>query len=138
VIHLDCYYWKPGWVETPADEWCAVQAELTAAESWIIDGNYGGTFDVRFSRADTVIVLALSRQHCLSRVLWRALRYRGRAVQADACPERFDLTFFRWVWRYPVDSRPRLDAALERHTDTVRLIELTSPKQVRAFLRAHR
>lgn len=30
---------------------------LTAGESWIIDGNYGGTFDLRFSRADTVIVL---------------------------------------------------------------------------------
>lgn len=79
------------------------------------DGSYGGTFDLRFDRAGTIIVLALSRWHRTSRVLKRALRDRGRDFQADGCPERFDLAFFWWVWRHPADSRPRLDAAIDRH-----------------------
>lgn len=58
VVHLDHHYWKPGWVQTAPHQWWARQAELVAGESWIIDGNYGGTFDVRFPCADTVIVLA--------------------------------------------------------------------------------
>ena len=136
VIHLDSYFWKPGWVESQPEEWRTVQAELASGDSWIIDGNYGGTFDLRFGRADTIIVLALSRWRCTSRVLVRALRDRGRDFQADGCPEHFDLAFFRWVWRYPADSRPRLDAAIDRHRGTARLIELTSPGQVKAFLRA--
>jgi adenylate kinase family enzyme len=61
VIHLDRHFWKPECVETPRHEWREVQRGLLAGETWIVDGNYGATFDVRFSRADTVIVLALPR-----------------------------------------------------------------------------
>jgi len=134
VTHLDRHYWQAGWVETPTDEWRVVQAGLAAGERWIMDGNYGSTFDVRFSRADTVIVLALSRWRCLWRVLWRVVRHRGRDVQAAGCPERFDRAFLRWVWRYRVDSRPRLDAAVARHREALLLIELKSPADVRAYL----
>ena len=94
-----------------------MQGELIAGERWIVDGNYGGTFDVRFARADTVIVLAPGRLACLVGALLRSLQNRGTAIQAPRCPERIDLDLLRWIWRYPVDSRPRLDAALARHGD---------------------
>jgi adenylate kinase family enzyme len=139
VIHLDRHFWKPGWVETAKDEWQDLQRDLTAGETWIVDGNYGGTFDIRFSQADTVIVLSLPRWRCVFRALSRTLRNHGTAVQAAGCNERIDFEFLRWLWRYPIDSRPRLDAALDRHRADLRVIELTSPRQVKAFVdRAHR
>lgn len=136
VVHLDRCYWKPGWVETPREEWAALQAELfnDGDDRWVADGNYGGTFDVRFARADTVIVLALPRLTCLAGALRRSLANRGRAVQAAGCPERVDFRFLRWIWRYENDSRPRLDAALDRHRSHLELIELRSRREVRAFL----
>lgn len=134
VVHLDRHYWKPGWVETPRDEWRALQEELLAGERWIADGNYGATFDIRFARADTVVVLALRRMRCTARALRRTLQHRGHDVQAAGCPERVDITFLRWVWRYPVESRPRLDAALQEHRGRLRVVELTSQTQVRKFL----
>lgn len=115
VVHLDRRYWRPGWVETPREAWAALQAELFSEDRWIADGNYGGTFDVRFARADTVIVLALPRLTCLVAALRRSLRNRGTEVQAAGCPERVDFRFLQWIWRYEKDSRPRLDAALARH-----------------------
>jgi hypothetical protein len=75
VIHLDRHYWKPGWVETPKEEWQELQRVLLAGENWIVDGNYGGTFDVRFSRADTLIVLSLPPWRCVLRALRRTLRH---------------------------------------------------------------
>ena len=134
VTHLDHVFWKPGWVESSKDEFRARQAELVARERWVIDGNYGGTFDVRFARAETVVVLALSRSRCVTRAFLRSLRNRGTPVQAEGCPERIDRAFLKWVWRYPIDSRPRLDAALERHRDHLDVIELTSPAAVAQFL----
>ena len=95
VVHLDRHFWRPGWVETPRDEWRRRQAELFAGDRWIADGNYGGTFDERFSRADTVIVFALPRLTCLAGALKRSTLNHGRAIQADGCPERFQLSFFR-------------------------------------------
>jgi adenylate kinase family enzyme len=133
VVHLDQHFWRPGWVETPRDEWRAVQRDLLGGPRWIADGNYGGTLDVRLERADTVIILALSRWVCTSRVLRHTLRHRGRDVQAEGCPERFELKFVRWVWAYPVSSRRRLDAALARHPH-LRVVELASPRSVRRYL----
>jgi adenylate kinase family enzyme len=134
VVHLDRHFWRPGWTPTPRDEWRAVQAELLAGDAWVVDGNYGATYDVRFQRADTVIVLDLPRLRCIAGALRRSLRHRGRDVQAAGCPERVRLEFLRWIWRYRRDSRPRLDAALARHADGLRIVELRSRREVAAFL----
>lgn len=134
VVHLDHHYWKPGWVETPREEWAAFQDELFSQDRWIADGNYGATFDVRFARADTVIVFALPRLTCVAGALWRSLAHRGTAVQAVGCPERVDVRFLRWIWRYDEDSRPRLDAALARHRRHLDVVELRSRRAGRACL----
>lgn len=135
VIHLDQHYWKPGWIATPSEEWRTAQSDLLGADAWIVDGNYGRTFDVRFAWADTVIVLALPRLRCVTRAMRRHLEHHGHALQAAGCPERLDLEFLRWVWRYPRDSRPLLDAALDRYRAHLRVFELASSTQVDGFLR---
>ena len=134
VVHLDAHYWKPGWNATPPPAWRATQIDLLSGERWIADGNYGATFDIRFARADTVIVLAPPRLVCLAGALRRSLGRHGEAVQAPGCPERLDLEFLRWIWRYRTDSRRRLDAALERHGERLRVVELRSRRQAAAFL----
>lgn len=133
VVHLDQFFWKPDWVETPRDEWRQRQSELFAGDRWIADGNYGGTFDDRFSRADTVIIVARSRLACIASAVGRSARNHGKPVQAEGCPERFQLAFFRWIWNYDRDSRPRLDAALARH-EHLDIVELTSRKAMKEFL----
>ena len=133
VIHLDHHFWKPGWVETPSDEWERIQAELVAPDQWIIDGNYGATFDVRFARADTVVILQPPAPSCIAGALHRSLRHRGKAVQAAECPERVDADFLRWIWRYKRDSRPWMDKALVRHGHLA-VVELRSRRQAQEFL----
>jgi len=133
VVHLDHLYWSPGWVETPSEEWKVVLQGRLSADEWIADGNYAGTFDVRFPKADTIIILAPSRWTCVSRVLRRTLANHGRSVQADGCPERIDLKFLKWVWRYQSDSRPLLDVAIREHGGTSKVIELKTPREVKQF-----
>ncbi len=134
VVHLDRLHWRPGWEETPSDEWAKVVAAVVRDERWIVDGNYGGTFEIRFERADTVIILGLSRWRCTARVLRRTLTNYGREVQATGCPERFDLKFLRWVWQYPARARRDLDVALDRFAGRVEVHELRTPSEVRHFL----
>jgi len=55
VQHLDQLYWRPGWVATPDPQWRSTVAELCGRPAWIIDGNYGGTMDVRLAAADTIV-----------------------------------------------------------------------------------
>jgi adenylate kinase family enzyme len=108
VIHLDVHFWKPGWVETPANEWQAIVERLIARPSWVMDGNYGGTMAVRFQAVDTIIFLDISRWICLWRVFVRLVQDRGRKGSdlPEGCPESVDWEFTKWVWHYPSRERP--------------------------------
>jgi adenylate kinase family enzyme len=116
VIHLDRLYWRAGWVPTPRETWLERQREVLAQEGWIIDGNYGSTMELRPVAADTVIFLDTPRLRCLWRVLKRVASYRSgtRPDMAEGCHERFDLEFLRWVWRHPVEQRPKILELLAR------------------------
>jgi adenylate kinase family enzyme len=138
LFHLDEYYWRPGWVEAPPDDFRVIQSELVAHDRWIIEGNYSNTYDLRFARVDTVIVLSPPRRVCLYRVLKRVAVNWHRDVQAQGCPEHLDISFLHWVWRFPYDARPRLDAAFARYTGRFRVVELSSSAATRKYLRGQR
>jgi adenylate kinase family enzyme len=134
VIHLDENYWNPGWTETPRDEFADIQGALVAQERWIIDGHYAHTLDLRFARADTVIVLAPPRRVCIYRVVKRVMLNWHRDIQAPGCPEHLDLSFLQWLWDFPHTGRPTLAAALRRHEDHLEVVHLTSSASMRRFL----
>jgi len=134
VVHLDEHYWRPGWVETPRDEWVVAQGALVAQERWIIEGNYSNTFDVRFARADTIIVLAFPRRVCIYRALKRVALNWHRDTQAQGCPEHFDVTFLRWLWEFPYNGRPVLDAALQRFDGRLDVVYLRTTAAARRYL----
>jgi adenylate kinase family enzyme len=136
VIHLDKYHWRAGWTEPPKDEWRRRVEELAGGESWIIDGNFGGTMEIRLAKCDTAILLDLPRHVCTWRVIKRVIKYYGRTRPdlAAECPEKIDLSFIKWVWRFPQDTRPVVIERLSRVADSVSIIRLTSAEQVGQFL----
>ena len=135
VVHLDEHFWSPGWVEMPRDRWQEVQRGLFSGDRWIADGNHEGTLDVRLSRADTVIIIARSRWACVAGAVRRRIVNRREPVQAEGCPEHFELSFLRWIWNFDRDSRPQLDAAIARQPHLT-VVELTTRAQMQGFLEA--
>lgn len=134
VVHLDRHFWRPGWVETPRDEWRTRQRALFAGDRWIADGNYSATLEERLPRADTVVLLDLWAWRTVPRVVARSLLHRGEELQADGCPERFDRAFVLWVANYRRRSRPRVLRAIAEHAPSATLHVLRSPAAVRRFL----
>src|SRR5689334_6355712 len=57
LIHLDVYYWKPGWSKPTESEWRDKQRDLLSGRTWIADGNDPESLDLRLERADTVVHL---------------------------------------------------------------------------------
>ena len=137
VIHLDAWYWRAGWNPMSKDEWIRTVDEIAARETWIMDGNYGGTMDRRLARCDTVIFLDLPRSVCLRRALWRSMRFRGRSRpdMAPGCPERITMEFLRWIWTYPNEHRPDIVRRLEALDPEKRVVILKSTREVEQFLR---
>lgn len=136
VIHLDKFFWKSGWVEPPRDEWLQTVIQLVNRESWIIDGNYSGTLEVRIQRCDTIVFLDLSRFLCVWRIAKRSLQYRHRSRpdMAEGCLEKLDPGFVSWVWNYPRRSRPQVVELIRTHADKKRVVWLRSQCDVKRFL----
>lgn len=114
VFHLDQAFWRPGWVEAPAEAFRAEVERIAASPRWVIDGNYTGTLACRLQRADMVVFLEAPSWLSLLRVLRRtAVGYgRVRPDAAPGCPERLDLGFLRFVWRWNRERRERMVASL--------------------------
>ena len=136
VFHLDALFWKPGWVGTSKDEQKLVQSELVEHESWIFDGNYGGTMEIRLNNADTIIFLDMPRTICAYRVIKRRLQYRNktRPDMGEGCEEKLDLEFLKWVWEYPKTKKPVIMKKLESLSIEKEIIILTNPSEVEQFL----
>ena len=136
VVHLDVLYWRPGWTQPSPEEFAAALDDAVAGDRWILDGNFlRDGEDPRFARADTVIVLDLPRTTCLWRVVKRRIQdaHRPRRDLPAGCRETVDLSFVRWVWRYPDRSLPRVLAQLEG-LDEVDVRRLRSTQDVGSYI----
>lgn len=136
VIHLDRLHWRPNWAEPSKEEWKRIVADALKGDSWIMDGNYGGTMKMRLAACDTVIFLDMPRWLCVYRVIRRSTIYRkaARPDMADGCEERFDWDFVKWVWQYPTRSKPRVESLLSAVPSSTKVIRLSSKVQVEQFL----
>ncbi|MCJ7841756.1 DNA topology modulation protein [Lederbergia sp. NSJ-179] len=136
VYHLDALFWKPGWVGVSKQEQRLVQNELVEKEKWIIDGNYGGTMDIRLNKADTIIFLDIPRIICAYRVIKRWIQYRNttRPDMGEGCEERISIEFLKWVWEYPKTKKPKILKKLDLLSKGREVIILKSSKEVEQFL----
>ncbi|PWM47421.1 MAG: hypothetical protein DBX47_00745 [Clostridiales bacterium] len=115
VIHLDNEFWQPGWAPTPRDEWIEKQKQFISREKWIIDGNYGGTMDLRFEAAELVVFLDINRFICVWSAAKRTGKKRSDLPDYLREPKMFSKDFYefaKWIWEYPEKDGK---AILERH-----------------------
>lgn len=136
VLHLDKFYWRPGWIELPKAEWLRMVKQLLERDSWIMDGNYSGTLDIRLEGCDTVIFLDMPRLLCLWRVLKRAIMYRNksRPDMTEGCREKLNLEFILWVWNYSRRTRPKVVEMLKSNSQRKKIVWLRSDSEVESFL----
>jgi adenylate kinase family enzyme len=99
VFGLDSIVWQEGWKPTPLDERRALEAELAARDSWIVEG----VSPVFREAADLVIYLDVPRRVCAWRCVKRNLPYmfRSRPGLPENCPEwRIAPKLTQIIWQF--------------------------------------
>lgn len=139
LIHLDRFYWRPGWVETPKDEWEVIVKELISRDKWIMDGGYTSTIGLRAQRADVIYFFDFPTWLCLWRAIKRVtlfkLGLRDRPDMTEGCPERYDWEFFHFIITYNLRYKPRVFKALEEvKFDSEKLIFIKNDREASAIL----
>jgi adenylate kinase family enzyme len=147
VVELDSIRHARGWDSVGFDE---VRATLTQhldelSDGWVTDGSYSSIMDVYLSRCDTIVWLHLpwrvSFLRLLRRTVPRALT-RKRLYTPSGPRESLALTFLSRrsiLWWSISHHRAHVRTVRERFAalpPQVRVYELTSAKEVEAFVRA--
>ena len=70
-IEIDAINWQPGWQALPREELLEkVRTAITAAQEWVVDGNYKVVRELLWQAADTIIWLDYPLRVVLCK-LWR-------------------------------------------------------------------
>ncbi len=139
TIHLDTHFWRSGWTSPPRVEWRKTVEQLVEQEQWIMDGTFDSTFDLRFPKADLIIILKQPKLLCLWRAFIRMLTYRNEDHRPDlpeGCPEKFDLSFYHYIWTYNRVHNPIFEENIDRFQKRESTIFLHGDKQIKSFIDA--
>lgn len=113
AIHLDHEFWLPNWERPDEMQWRKKLAKLCENDSWIMDGNYIDSLDIRLDKADLVIMLDIKMSTCVNSILLRTLKaqFIKRKDLAEGCKDRFDKSkrnFVKWTKQFKTAYFPQL------------------------------
>ena len=120
LYHLDMMYWNSDKTTVDKAVFRARLAEVLGRETWIVDGNYASTMEMRIEACDTVIFLDYPTDLCLA-----GIRERQGKPRTDMpwIEDGDDEEFLAFVKAYQKESRPTV----------LRLLAQCGHKQIHIF-----
>lgn len=114
LYHLDRMYWNTDGTTVPKPVFMERLRQALEQNSWIIDGNYGSTMELRMGACDTVFFLDYPLEVCLDGV--RARKGRERTDIPCATLEDEDYEFIEFIKNYNAVSRPMVMELLRKYS----------------------
>ena len=131
LYHLDMIYWREDKTTLSREELIEKINEIGATDEWIMDGNYGGTMELRMSLCDTIIVLDFPTDVCLEGIMARRGTQRPDMPWVES--DELDGEFIDSVKNYNTNNRPRVLERINQYSDKQTLI-FSSREEANAFL----
>lgn len=132
LYNLDNIYWKENKEHITREEFNEKLEEILKKDKWIIDGDYGRTYEIRIKFADTIYFLDYSLETCLNGVSSRI------GTKREDCPfieTEFDEEFREWIINWPKNKRPIVIDLLEKYNDK-NIIIFKNRKESEEYLNA--
>ena len=133
LYHLDMLFWNEDRTTVEKEVFRERLVEVIVKDSWIIDGNYGSTMELRMQACDTVVFLDYPLDVCMSGIMER--RGKERPDMPWIEPEDdVDEEFIEFIKNYNSESRSEVMTLLERYADK-NIIIFKSRNESDAFLK---
>jgi adenylate kinase family enzyme len=144
-VELDAIQHQPGWTQLTPDEFRARVQDATAADRWVVDGNYSAVReDIVWARADTIVWLDLPKRVVMRQIarrtagrvfLRRQLWNGNRETLRNALSRDPDRSVVMWAWTTHSSVHDRYRAAAgDPRWSHLRFVRLSSRDDVSAFL----
>ena len=114
LICLDNLWWRADGTHITREEFDRALAELLQGESWIMDGDYSRTYEVRIRASDTVIFLDYPEDVCMAGITARVGQERPDMPWTEST---LDPELVAMVRNYARDNRPVLLSLLQKYPE---------------------
>ena len=134
LYYLDAIWHKPDKTHISREEFDRVIREILAADTWIIDGNYERTVEMRLKECDTVVLFDLPTELCLQVVIDRLGKGRRDLPWTET---ELDPEFERFIRDFADRSLPGLYELIEKYGTGKQVVVFKSRQEADDFLRKY-
>lgn len=112
LYYLDMIWHLPDRTTITKEEFDRKLKDILNTDSWIIDGNYGRTIEMRLKSCDTVFLLDYPLDVCLAGAKACVGKKREEIPWVE---EEFDEEFRQWIIEFPKTKLPQIYELLEQY-----------------------
>ncbi len=131
VYHLDNIFWNKDKTNITREEFDIKLNEILNKESYIIDGDYSRTYEIRFKNSDTIFFLNYPLDVCLNGVESRIGKKR---LDIPWIEDEFDSEFKDWIINWYKDTLPILNDLINKYKDQKNIIIFKSRDEANNYL----
>lgn len=114
LYHLDMIYWNEDKTTLPKPLFIEKVKKVLALDSWIIDGNYGSTLELRLNMCDTVFFLDYPLEVCLDGIRSRMGKKRSDMPWIET---EEDEEFMEFVKNFSTEEVPVIHELLNKYPE---------------------
>lgn len=130
LYHLDLIWHRPDKSHITREAFDQALDGILKTDSWIIDGNYSRTLELRMKECDTIFFLDLPTAVCLQGAQNRIGVKREDMPWVEA---QMDAEFKAFIMNFAKDERPGIYTLLEKYPDKHTVI-FHSQEQINQYL----
>lgn len=132
LYHLDIIWHKSDKTNISKEEFDMRLNEILKRNSWIIDGNYQRTLEIRLKECDTIFLLDYPLKICLSGAQSRIGKKREDLPWIEPV---FDENFKQFIIDFPQKQLPHIYKLLEKYSENRNVIIFKSRKEADDYLK---
>lgn len=132
LVYMDMLFWNADKTTVPKSVLVSRVQAAIERETWIIDGNYQSTLDMRMKACDTVFFLDYPLETCLDGIEKRKGQPRPDMPWVEP-EDKVDEDFLCYIRAFPTDNRPFILELLARHKDK-RIVVFHTREEAKTYL----
>ena len=113
LYHLDMMYWNEDKTIVEKDVFLTRLKNALSRKSWIIDGNYMSTMEMRLSECDTVFFLDYPTDVCIKGIEARKGKKRSDMPWVEA--DTYDEEFITFIKSFNIETKPKIIDLLKKY-----------------------
>lgn len=112
LFHMDNLYWHEDKTRISHEELVSKLNDIMVNDTWIIDGNYISTLELRIKEADTIFYLDYPTEVCIEGIKARVGKKRDDIPWVE---DELDNDFLKFVETFRTETKPQIESLLEKY-----------------------